>query len=535
MKKTTKISITSFIFVGIGVAAIIIARLVFAAGTASLSLTPATATFSQGDSVSVSIYEDSGSDTVNAVQANFSYPASLLSFVGTTDSPAFSVAAQSSVSGGNAQIARGATTAVSGNQLVAIVRFTATGAGQATLTFTGGSAVVRSTDNGAEALTTSGASYTINSRASLYISPATKTVTKGNDIAAAIYEDSGSATVNAVQANLSYPTSLTFVSIDAAGSAFSIAAQGTGGGGSVKIGRGTTTPVSGPQLIATVHFTAASAGAASVSFASGSAVIRSTDNGAEALTETGATYTINNPPGSGGTTSTPSKTPTSPPKTTSTTPKTTTSTTSSTPSSTEPPVTTNFDSKAPTITQIEVTNLSTKSATITWQTSEPATSEVEYGLDAKYILSDVDDKLTKTHSVALNPKNLAGHKTYHFQVKSVDGSGNLAFSKDLTFRTEPTHATSKYGNFWAAFAVIVIIASGAYVGSGYIRRMKEQALTPGPQGLSTPNSGRQNGGTIIKPEGSADKVVIPPSSVVTPDNKPTATKDSPPKSGPPAP
>jgi hypothetical protein len=220
MKKITKIGLSGLMIITLGISAVIISHLVFAAGTASLSLTPASATFSQGDTVSVNIYEDSGSDTVNAAQANFSYPANLLSFVGITDSPAFGVVAQNSGGAGNVQVARGATTAVSGNQLVATVRFTASASGQATLSFTGGSAVVRSTDNGAEALTTNGATYTINGRSSLYITPATKTFNKGDDVSAAIYEDSGSTTINAVQANLSYPNIITFTSIDATGSAF---------------------------------------------------------------------------------------------------------------------------------------------------------------------------------------------------------------------------------------------------------------------------------------------------------------------------
>lgn len=497
-----------------------LAHLVFAAGTATVSLTPSTATFSQGDTVSVDIYEDSGSDTINAVQANFSYPSNILSFVGVTDSPAFSVVAQNSVSGGSAKVARGTSTPVSGNQLVATVRFTASGAGSATLSFTSGTAVVRSTDNGAETLTTNGASYTINSRASLYITPATKTFTKGNDVAAAIYEDSGPTAVNAVQADLNYPSNLlTFTSIDTSSSAFPVAAQGSGGSGSVKIGRGATTPVTGAQLVAIVHFTAAAAGTANISFANTSAVIRSSDNGPEALTETGASYTLNNPstPNTGGTNTTPTTSKT----TTNTTTKpagNTSSSPSSNPAQSQVPVTTNDDTKAPVISQITITNLSLHTATITWQTSEPATSEVDYGLSTKYILNVVDPKLTKNHSVELNSKDLEAHKTYHFQVKSVDKTGNLAFSKDMTFITEPASSKSSYGSFWAAFAAVVIIAAAAYVGAGYIRRMKAQALKPGPQVPVTPNNSRQGGGAVIKPDTS--------STPTTPDAKPVTIAPS---------
>jgi hypothetical protein len=528
MKKITKINLLCLSLIAFGAAAVIVARLVFAAGTATLSLTPATGTFSQGDTVSVNIYEDSGGDTVNAVQANFSYPSSLLSFVGITDSSAFGVVAQNSVSGGNAQIARGATTAVSGNQLVATVRFTALAGGNVNLSFTGSSAVIRSTDNGAETLTTNDAAYTLFSRASLYITPATKSFTTGADISAAIYEDSGATAVNAVQANLSYPSNVTFASIDAAGSAFPIAAQGTGSGGSVMIGRGTTTPVTGAQLIATVHFTAASAGTAVIPFTSGSAVIRSSDNGPEALTETGASYSISAPstPGTGGSPPTTTKPTTKKPASTPNTGPTTSQPT--TPES--PPVTTNFDAEPPAISKVTVTNISANTATITWETSEEATSEVDYGLNTKYVLNVVDPKLTKNHSLSIDSKNLLPNMTYHFQVKGVDEAGNLAFSKDLTFSTKPANAKSRYGNFWAAFAVIVIIAAGAFVGSSYIRRMKGQSvISTGPQGNVTPDSSRQSGGAVITPDEPAATPVAKSSAPVSgQDTNPHNPSDTPP-------
>jgi hypothetical protein len=155
-------------------------------------------------------------------------------------------------------------------------------------------------------------------------------------------------------------------------------------------------------------------------------------------------------------------------------------------------------------------------------------------LNSKYVLNVVDPKLTKDHSVSLNSRDLIAHTTYHFQVKSVDGTGNLAFSKDLTFKTEPTNAKSKYGNFWAAFAVIIIIAAAAYVGSGYIRRMKSQALTTTGPLLNTP-SGRQSGGTVVKPDSSTtDQASIEAKSTITPEAKPiNMPKDNSPKNDPP--
>lgn len=114
----------------------------------------------------------------------------------------------------------------------------------------------------------------------LYLNPASKTVIQDTSFGVAVRVDTGGEEVNAVQANLTYPADrLEFVSIDPAGSAFEITAQSVGGNGSIKISRGTLTPVTGDKLIATVNFKALSGdGSAEVVFASGSAVSRYSDS-----------------------------------------------------------------------------------------------------------------------------------------------------------------------------------------------------------------------------------------------------------------
>jgi len=109
------------------------------AASASLSLSPSASSVVNGSSVTVSIYENSGSEPVNAVQANFSYSASLLQFVSINNAAAFPVAAQSTGGSGSVAIARAAYTPVTGSQLVASVSFKAiASSGTATLSFTGG-------------------------------------------------------------------------------------------------------------------------------------------------------------------------------------------------------------------------------------------------------------------------------------------------------------------------------------------------------------------------------------------------------------
>lgn len=93
------------------------------------------------------------------------------------------------------------------------------------------------------------------------------------------------------------------------------------------------------------------------------------------------------------------------------------------------------DTTAPVISDIVVSNISNDQATIIWQTDKPSTSTVEYGLDTSYGNQATDPTLTMVHSITLTGLN--HHTTYHFRVKSWDGSpqANEAVSGDQTFST----------------------------------------------------------------------------------------------------
>jgi outer membrane biosynthesis protein TonB len=142
--------------------------------------------------------------------------------------------------------------------------------------------------------------------ASLSLSPASGTYTTGQAITVQVMVNTGGQPVNAVQADFTYPSSkLQFQSIDGAGSVMGIDASSTGGGGSVSIARGSTSPYTGTGLLATVRFTALASGSAALTFSASSAVVRSTDNTNIAGTMTGASYTLSVPA-----TPTPTPTPT---------------------------------------------------------------------------------------------------------------------------------------------------------------------------------------------------------------------------------
>jgi phosphodiesterase/alkaline phosphatase D-like protein len=94
------------------------------------------------------------------------------------------------------------------------------------------------------------------------------------------------------------------------------------------------------------------------------------------------------------------------------------------------------DVTAPTISAVAATPATPASstATVTWTTSEPADSRVEYGLTTSYgSLSPLSSTLTMSHSIGLS--GLTASTLYHYRVLSRDAAGNLSTSADMTFTT----------------------------------------------------------------------------------------------------
>ena len=82
-----------------------------------------------------------------------------------------------------------------------------------------------------------------------------------------------------------------------------------------------------------------------------------------------------------------------------------------------------------------VSDVTEASAVISWETSQPADSQVEYGRTAEYGLStSSNDQLSTNHSVSLSA--LQPNTTYHFRVRSKDNLGNKAESADCIFTTQ---------------------------------------------------------------------------------------------------
>lgn len=93
---------------------------------------------------------------------------------------------------------------------------------------------------------------------------------------------------------------------------------------------------------------------------------------------------------------------------------------------------TTTDVTAPTISNI-VSSATQTTATITWTTSEAATTTVDYGLTTSYGTASSSASATTSHSYVISGLNASTQ--YNFRISSWDSSGNLATSSNSTFTT----------------------------------------------------------------------------------------------------
>jgi len=141
---------------------------------------------------------------------------------------------------------------------------------------------------------------------------------------------------------------------------------------------------------------------------------------------------------------TPSTTPSATPSTTpSATPSSTpTSTSTSTPSTSDTTATTTAtsteqtgDTTSPIISNIQVTNITETSATITWTTDESSDSKIYYptGPIPTFVYNITSATTTTSHSLSIT--GLTAATTYYYKVTSTDSSGNIATSAEGSFTT----------------------------------------------------------------------------------------------------
>jgi peptidoglycan hydrolase-like protein with peptidoglycan-binding domain len=96
------------------------------------------------------------------------------------------------------------------------------------------------------------------------------------------------------------------------------------------------------------------------------------------------------------------------------------------------------DTTAPTISNAQTTNITETSATITWTTNEPASSEVYYAASSTPIFATTTTKVVGSDSItshSVNLSNLTAPTIYYYVVVSKDVAGNVATSSEQTFTT----------------------------------------------------------------------------------------------------
>jgi hypothetical protein len=92
------------------------------------------------------------------------------------------------------------------------------------------------------------------------------------------------------------------------------------------------------------------------------------------------------------------------------------------------------------VSNVGTSSLTANAATIAWTTNVPGSSQVFYGASSSYGQSTtVNNTMLTSHLVNLS--NLTSSTLYHYQVVSIDGSGKVARSGDLTFSTPAAGTT----------------------------------------------------------------------------------------------
>jgi hypothetical protein len=144
-------------------------------------------------------------------------------------------------------------------------------------------------------------------------------------------------------------------------------------------------------------------------------------------------------------------------------------------------VTITLDTVNPVLSNINALTTSTTAA-ISWRTSEPASGQVDFGLNQDYGSAQAFTSLTTSHTALLN--GLSSRTLYHYRITSTDTVGNTTASTDLTFLTQPAPMpTARWG---LAVGVVngVLYAVGGATPS-HLRLTTVEAYDPGTNSWTT--------------------------------------------------
>jgi hypothetical protein len=129
-----------------------------------LYVTPPQGTYNVGDTIVMTIREDSLTTAVNSAGVDMTYPAGLLQYQSSsTTGSAFTTTVQNTGGSGAVHIAVGILAgSVVGDQLIGTVTFSVIGTGSAAVTFDPSSGIARASDSVDVCQAKLGANYTIN-------------------------------------------------------------------------------------------------------------------------------------------------------------------------------------------------------------------------------------------------------------------------------------------------------------------------------------------------------------------------------------
>ena len=148
------------------------------------------------------------------------------------------------------------------------------------------------------------------------------------------------------------------------------------------------------------------------------------------------------------------------------------------------------DETPPAISNVQTSDRSTGTATITWQTDEPADSRVDYGTSPSTLGShESDSALTTSHSIHLT--GLAPNTTYYYRATSTDAASNSSTEP------EPPAAPGSFGTPGASFTDTTVSDFGA----GTLDPNAYVSLTEDGEVILKPSEGQEFSGGPGLPSG----------------------------------
>jgi hypothetical protein len=127
-------------------------------------------------------------------------------------------------------------------------------------------------------------------------------------------------------------------------------------------------------------------------------------------------------------------------------------------------------------TDLATSSITRSSATVSWTTSLPATSQVEYGtLSNQVFRSPVDPSLVVAHRVVLT--GLLPGTTYHFHARSGTSTGAVGNSMESTFVTAPAGSGPEVVNLTVQQATSTLVRVGWATSTGTVAQV-EYGPTP---------------------------------------------------------